>query len=266
MTESNHEFIRNYELETWTRCSDNYQETFGMLTDQMIPELIKSANISVGTQVLDIGCGPGNSSKILSDTGAIVTGIDFSQKMIDIAKTNYPKITFKQADAENILENDNTFDAVIANYVVHHLPNPIKVFLEISRVLKPNGKFAFVVWGPKEEQSSIGAFIQAFSAHHEPSELPHGPLYGVTDFDTFQTLIEKGDLTNFKLSNHKTFWQCKTLNPVIDGLWTWGNLAAFSQKKQDKIKEDMIENCKPFAINGGFSFPHSAILGCAIKK
>jgi hypothetical protein len=52
----------------------------------------------------------------------------------------------------------------------------------------------------------------------------------------------------------------------MDGLWTWGNIGILSQEKQDKIKLSMKENCKPFANANGFSFPHSAILGCATKK
>ncbi len=266
MNKTNHEFIRNYELETWTRCSDNYEDTFAMLTNKMISPLMKVTEIKSGSRILDIGCGPGNSTNILSETGAKVTGIDFSQKMIDNATISYPKINFKQADAESIPEEDNTFDVVIANYVVHHLPDPEKVFSEIARVLKPNGKFAFAVWGPKVEQSSIGAFVKAVSSHHELSDLPHGPLYGVTDYEVFNSLIEKAGLSDFKISTHKTEWKCKTLVPVMDGLWTWGNLGAFPQEKQNKIKSSMRENCRPFANESGFNFPHSAILGWALKK
>jgi SAM-dependent methyltransferase len=265
MENANHDFIRNYELETWTRCSDSYLNTWGVLTNEMLPELMKATNIRSGEKVLDIGCGPGNSSNLISKTGAKVTGIDFSQKMIDVALSTYPDITFQQADAENIPQPDNTFDVVIANYVVHHFADPAKVFSEIYRVLKPGGKFAFAVWGPGEEQSSIGAFFPAFSNHHELSELPHGPLFGVTDFDTYQTLVSGADLKDFKLSYHKTIWECSSLQPLIDGWWDWGNLHAFPQEKQESIKSDFIENCAPFSNANGYSFPHSAILGCAFK-
>lgn len=51
---------------------------------------------------VDIGCGPGNSTIALGKTGAKVTGIDFSQKMIDVATSTYPGLDFKLADTENI--------------------------------------------------------------------------------------------------------------------------------------------------------------------
>lgn len=266
MKDSNYDFISNYELETWTRCSSNYLDTWGELTNQMLPELIKSTNIKSGDRVLDIGCGPGNSSNIISETGADVTGIDFSQKMVDVAIANFPKITFQQANAENILTPDNSFDIVIANYVVHHLPDPEKVFSEISRVLKPGGRFAFSVWGPTEEQSTMVAFFPALSNHHDLADLPHGPLFGVTDIETFLPPISGAGLKDFKLSLHKTVWNCSSLQPVIDGWWIWGNLSLFPKEKQDSIKADFIKNCKSFTHDNGYSFPHSAILGCATKR
>jgi ubiquinone/menaquinone biosynthesis C-methylase UbiE len=265
MTELHLDFIRKYELETWTRCSESYSNTWGVLTNEMLPELIKATNIMSGVKVLDIGCGPGNSSKLLSDVGTDTTGIDFSQNMIDVAKANYPNISFHQADAENIPKPDNFFDVVIANYVVHHFADPEKVFSEISRVLKPGGKFGFAVWGAPEEQSTIGAFFTAFGNHHELSELPHGPLFGVTDKETFQPFISNANFKDFELTNHKTIWNCSTIQPVIDGWWDWGNLHDFEQEKQDSIKTDFIENCNPFAHDNGYSFPHSAILGLATK-
>lgn len=261
----NDDFIRNYERETWTRCSGSYLNTWGNLTNEMLPELIKAAHIRSGEKVLDIGCGPGNSSKILSDTGAEVTGIDFSQKMVDEASANYSDISFHQADAENIPKPDNSFDVVVANYVVHHFADPDKVFSEITRVLKPGGRFVFAVWGPRDEQSSVGAFFPAFSSHHELSELPHGPLFGITDRETFEPLFSGANLKNFELTHHKTVWNCSSLQPLIDGWWDWGDLHAFPQDKQDRIKADFIANCAPFSTEKGYSFPHSAILGSAAK-
>lgn len=265
MTEFNQEFIRSFELETWTRCSDNYLDTFAMLTNATIPAMIQATEIASGSVVLDIGCGPGNTSSAIASVGANVTGIDFSHKMVEVANAKYPGIKFKQADAENIPVEDDSMDAVVASYVVHHLANPVKVFSEIRRVLKPNGKFAFVVWGPTEEQTAIGAFFAAVAAHHDLEDLPHGPLFGVTDYETFQSLLEQGGLQDFQLSKHDTEWRCKTLAPVIDGMATWANLNAFPEDKRNRILMSMESNCQSYADSEGFRFPHSAMLGSASK-
>ena len=87
----------------------------------------------------------------------------------------------------------------------------------------------------------------------------------VTDFDTFQSLIGQGSLSDFELSKHTTAWECETLGPVVNGLSTWANLAAFPQDKRNNILADMEKNCEPFADANGYAFPHSAMLGCAKK-
>ncbi len=185
--------------------------------------------------------------------------------MIDQANAIYKDITFKQADAENIPLEDNTMDVVIANFVVHHFAEPNKVFKEIHRILKPNGRFAFAVWGANEEQSSLGAFFQAFANHHEMSALPHGPLFGVTDFDTYNKLITTADLKNVELEKRNTNWNMDSLTPLINGCWDWGNLALFPEDKQKDIKNDFIKNCETFKKGNSYSFPHSAIIGYGEK-
>jgi ubiquinone/menaquinone biosynthesis C-methylase UbiE len=265
MTNVDHEFVRQYELETWARCSENYLDTFSMFTNSTVPALVDATGISAGSKVLDVGCGPGNTSAAIASFGADVTGIDFSAQMLHVARTNYPDISFLQADVENIPVENDTFDAVTANYVVHHLADPVRVFSEITRVLKPNGRFAFIVWGPPEEQSAIGAFFAAVEAHHDLEELPHGPLFGVTDYETFQSMIDKGGLNDFKLSKRVTEWKCATLEPVVNGMATWANLAAFPDDMRNRILKSMEVNCQPYADARGFNFPHSAMLGCASK-
>ena len=131
--------------------------------------------------------------------------------------------------------------------------------------MDPNGKFAFAVWGAKEEQSSLGAFFQAFANHHELSELPHGPLFGVTDFDTYNTFISNASLKNFKLEKLNTTWNMQSLDPLMKGCWDWGNLHLFPENKQNDIKSDVIKNCESFKTENGYSFPHSAMMGYAEK-
>lgn len=265
MEQSNYDAIRDYELDTWSRCSPSYNKTWATLTSETLPLLISKTNIDSSVSVLDIGCGAGNSTKKISETGANVIGIDFSEKMISEASAAHSDIVFKQSDAENIPLEDNTMDIVIANFIVHHLPEPNKVFKEINRVLKPNGKFAFAVWGAKEEQSSLGAFFQAFANHHELSALPHGPLFGVTDFDTYNTFVSNASLKNFELEKLDTAWNMQTLAPLMNGCWDWGNLSVFPENKQNDIKNDVIKNCESFKTENGYSFPHSAMIGYAEK-
>ena len=101
--------------------------------------------ISDGKKFLDYCCGEGQISIFLAKNGANITGIDISNVSIKIAKENAitqglkDKPTFLVMDGENLEFDDNTFDIIICSGVLHHL-NINKAYLELARVLKPNGE------------------------------------------------------------------------------------------------------------------------------
>lgn len=97
--------------------------------------------------VLELGCGPGylwkeNVSRI--PTGWDITLSDLSSGMLDSAWRNLVvtgrAFQFKEIDAQSIPLEDETFDTVIANHMLYHVPDRPKALAEIKRVLKPGGR------------------------------------------------------------------------------------------------------------------------------
>ena len=72
--------------------------------------------------VLDVGCGAGVKSKYLLDRGLKVIGVDFSDKMIEIAKREVPKGEFYVKDIYDLKDFNKTFDGVFAQAVLLHIP------------------------------------------------------------------------------------------------------------------------------------------------
>jgi len=257
--------VAEYERDTWRRCADSYLDTFSGITQETVSLLIEAGEIRAGSKVLEIGSGPGHIANHLAKLGASVTGVDFSPQMVEVAKKKYPQITFEQADAEDLPFEAGYFDTVVANYVVHHLARPERVFSEVYRVLKPSGRFAFAVWGPPEEQSSIGAFFGAVEAHHDLAELPHGPLFGIVDRDVYEPMLAAAGLETRELAVHTTTWRTDSLDPVLLGFWDWGNMASLPSEAQTNIEQTMRANAQPFEQDGKYVFPHSALVGGALK-
>jgi demethylmenaquinone methyltransferase/2-methoxy-6-polyprenyl-1,4-benzoquinol methylase len=99
-------------------------------------------------KILDVGIGTGKNIDYYNSE-AEVTGIDFSQKMLEkgrqkLAKSGKKNIILAQMDVENLNFNDNSFDYVITSSVFCSVPDPIKGLKEISRVLKPDGKLIMI--------------------------------------------------------------------------------------------------------------------------
>ncbi|MDF2557192.1 MAG: hypothetical protein K0R71_1020 [Bacillales bacterium] len=100
-----------------------------------------------GTDVLELGCGNGNMwndrvQKLPKE--CTVTLTDISKGMVDIINEKfreYPNVKTEVVDIQNIHYPDNTFDVIIANSMLYHIPNLEIAISEVHRVLKPNGKF-----------------------------------------------------------------------------------------------------------------------------
>lgn len=95
-------------------------------------------------KVLEVGCGVGTDLSQFAEHGAVVTGIDLSEKSVVLAKKRFEifglKGDLKVGDAENLPFVDNQFDLVYSIGVLHHTPDTQKAINEIYRVLKPGGQ------------------------------------------------------------------------------------------------------------------------------
>lgn len=105
-------------------------------------------------RVLELGCGPaylwaGNASRI--PAGWDITLSDLSGGMLDAAWRNLVvtgrNFKFEQIDAQSIPYPDETFDMVIANHMLYHVPDRPKAIAEICRVLKPGGRLVATTVG-----------------------------------------------------------------------------------------------------------------------
>ena len=95
-------------------------------------------------KALDCACGSGFYAFLLADLGCEVTGVDYSQDMVNEAlankeKLHYRNVEFSQMDAQDMTFADESFDFIISRNMTWTVPNPEKVYSEWFRILKPGG-------------------------------------------------------------------------------------------------------------------------------
>src|SRR5690242_13757614 len=119
------EAIRAFEHDRWERAASAYGSTFAGATAPFIDPLLDAADIGRGMCVLDIACGPGFVTSAVLARGADARGLDFSSAMLAIARSREPTLRFDEGDAETLPYADASFEGVVSNFGIHHVPRPL---------------------------------------------------------------------------------------------------------------------------------------------
>jgi ubiquinone/menaquinone biosynthesis C-methylase UbiE len=154
----------------WDRSSKTYDSRPGHgIQSEREKEAWKSLlNKALGVEtldILDVGCGTGVISLVLSEMGHNVIGVDLSEEMLKRAKEKAHnqklRAEFQIDDAENLSFENESFDAVINRHLLWTLLNPERAVTEWKRVLKPGGKL-IIIDGNGNNRNSLRGKIHRY--------------------------------------------------------------------------------------------------------
>lgn len=145
------------------RWAPSYDWLFPSVFYQAIHQrLLEYVQLSDRAQVLDLGCGTGRLLHRLIQQFPTLqgTGLDLSPEMLRQAQQRQPvhsQLTYIQGNAEQLPFAEAQFDAVFNTLSFLHYPRPEQVLAEVSRVLKPGGRFYLVdlTWQPWSENQVL---------------------------------------------------------------------------------------------------------------
>jgi SAM-dependent methyltransferase len=136
--------------------------------------VVDAAQIEQGEAVLDVGARSGHWALLAAQAGAQVTGIDFSPRLLNVAREtlkDYPDARFELADVARLPFADNSFDVVIDVMTLIFGADREAALAEMARVLKPNGRIVWSGWyggSAIVETSKIRADATAEVLGHQP--------------------------------------------------------------------------------------------------
>ncbi len=115
-----------------------------IIGDVAINDLILK-HIPPGGTIVDLGCGTGDLSAVLKEKVERVIGVEKSPQMLDEARRRFSRdgenIDLRIGELEHLPLRDGEAGAAVVNMVLHHLPDPLKSFQEVHRVLETKGLF-----------------------------------------------------------------------------------------------------------------------------
>jgi SAM-dependent methyltransferase len=143
--------------------AEAYDRFMGVHSRQLASQLIDFARIASGDRVLDVGCGPGAlTTELVARLGAsFVSAIDPSEPFVAEARARHPGIDVRLAAAEAIPYDRATFDAALAQLVVHLMADPAAGLREMVRVTRRDGVVAGCVWDHAGERTPLSTFWRA---------------------------------------------------------------------------------------------------------
>jgi demethylmenaquinone methyltransferase/2-methoxy-6-polyprenyl-1,4-benzoquinol methylase len=118
--------------------------TMTMGLDQRWRQATVAAVVQPGDRVLDACCGTGDLAVAALQAGATVTGLDFSERMLERARRKSDEIDWVQGDAEKLPFEDASFDAATVGFGVRNLADLERGLTELRRVLRPGGRVAIL--------------------------------------------------------------------------------------------------------------------------
>ena len=143
-----------------------YDRFMGRYSILLSPQLADLAEVRSGQRVLDVGCGPGAlTSELVARLGpTAVSAVDPSETFVAAARERNPGVDVHQASAERLPFAEQTFDAALAQLVVHFMPDPVAGLAEMARVTRRDGLVAACVWDHAGGQGPLSLF---WGAAHE---------------------------------------------------------------------------------------------------
>ena len=223
-------------------AADAYDRFMGRYSVPLAAPFMEFAGVASERQVLDVGCGPGAlTAELVERLGpSAVTAVDPSESFVAAARERFPEVTVRRASAEELPFESGSFDAALAQLVVHFMQQPVAGLREMARVTRQGGVVAACVWDHAGGKGPLSPFWEAAreisSEVADESELPGtrehqlGELFraaGLSDVEEGAVSVDV---------EHETFedwWEPYTLGVGPAG----GYVAGLDPESLDQLRE-----------------------------
>ena len=194
-----------------------YIAQFTDAADQAMAGMIAAVAPISGQQVLDLCCGHGAMTSALCERGCNVTGLDFSSAMLTHAERRAPKAQFREGDAQDLPFDDASFDVVLSNCGIMHLPDQPRALSEVRRVLRSKGVFAMTAWCGPDVSPSFRIAFGAMKAHADPSVSapPQPDFFQFARRDVAKEMLEEAGLQVLSHDTIDCLWHLDTANQLF---------------------------------------------------
>ncbi|HZK89222.1 MAG TPA: methyltransferase domain-containing protein [Stellaceae bacterium] len=265
------EAVRAFERAGWQKAAGEYRATFAGATQEFADALVDAAGVGRGCDALDLCCGPGVAAAAAAARGAVACGLDFSPAMLAQARASNPDLRFHQGDAEAVPLPDASFDAIVSNFGIHHVPRPERALTEALRVLRPGGVLAFTTWAAPTHNIAWQLLFDAIRLHGDidaASSPPSGG--GLGEAATVKRLLRDIGFAEASAKILRREWRLARAGDLIAALRrgtvrTAALIEAQHPAARLAIEAEIARRAGAYRRDGRYFIPLAAILGRGVK-
>lgn len=183
--------------------------------------VLDHAGVGPGTRHLDVGCGAGMAAALSAARGAVVSGIDAAEALLEIARERTPAGDFRQGDIEALPFDDGSFDLVTGFNAFQYAGDAAQALREAGRVAKPGGMVVIMTWGEPAgmEASSLVAALKPLL----PAPPPGAPgPFALSDEAALRAFAAAGGLAPGAVFDVGTHWSYPDEATALRGLGSAG--------------------------------------------
>ena len=192
-----------FERVMWAGQATAYERVFARCAAYTAASLLDTAHVTAGTEVLDVGTGPGTVADLARRRDARVWAVDADAEMVATAARNLPGLDVRQALLPNLPFRDAAFDAVVGNFVINHVGEPDVALAELRRVLRRGGRLALTCWPRPDGTTSRGHAVVNDAMEKAgvvwPGDVPTMPFNEYGDPGEFAALVSAAGFADVKV-------------------------------------------------------------------
>ncbi len=208
--------------------------------------IFSNYRIDKGAKVLELGCGTGDMWKdkesVICTCSKIILS-DFSEGMVATTRDNigsYDNIEYKVLDIQDIPYEDATFDIVIANMMLYHVPDIDKGLMEVRRVLKREGRFYCATYGEHGIIEYLSKILSAYGVEDNINKnftLQNG--YEILS-KIFSKVEKKEYIDSLAVTN---------IDDMVDYIYSLSSMASLNGVPKQVINDILTENTIDGVLN-----------------
>jgi SAM-dependent methyltransferase len=243
----------------FTVAAEAYDRFMGRYSGPLAAGFADFAGLEDGWRVLDVGCGPGAlAEQLVTRLGPErVAAVEPSEPFVRAVRERLPGVDIRQASAEELPFADGSFDAALAQLVVHFMSDSQAGVRELARVTRPGGVVAACVWDHGGGRGPLSP-LWAVAAELDPSVTGESDLVGslqgqlVVLFGRAGLAEVEEELLSVTVrhASFEEWWE-----PYTFGVGTAGSYVA---RLEPARSEELRERCRASFPSGAFSLTASA--------